>query len=420
MSTLDEGPAYEFISGLINLNYSNRQIAERVSESYFPTSEKSIRRWKKRHISPQISLQAPSPSSVSYSENEAEITTSPTFNSKISDPNQMIRERGLSVSDWVVDHVVANEWSSPSGQPLYQTKLSLKRVKGRSDQILPARPEGLVFAKPAKLDHSKTIQGIAVSDHHAPYQNAHLHECVLAFLEDYQLDQIAILGDLVDCPDVSRHRFNPAFKASTQRCVDEGYKIIRDYRKVAPNATMQFIEGNHSARLRNYIIDNAREIYGLKPGSDEEEELRPSLSLASLLRFDELQIEYEDTDETYEYKMIKLSPKLGAIHGTKPTNGGGNTVRRAIEKYNHSLLQADTHRQAIIQKTTYSIDQEPEVHLGAEIGCLCKIDKGLGYSKHSDWQNGFCFYSLYPDGTFRVELATYLKGALYFRDKRYS
>jgi hypothetical protein len=55
-----------------------------------------------------------------------------------------------------------------------------------------------------------------------------------------------------------------------------------------------------------------------------------------------------------------------------------------------------------------------------EAGCMCRIDGGLGYAVNPSWQNGFSTAVVWPDGSHVIELATFVDGALRWRDQRYS
>jgi hypothetical protein len=67
----------------------------------------------------------------------------------------------------------------------------------------------------------------------------------------------------------------------------------------------------------------------------------------------------------------------------------------------------------------------------AEAGCLCRIDQKPykdrqwpNYTVAPDWQQGFSTAVIHPDGTFRIENATYVKmkgkGVLLWRDEQYA
>jgi hypothetical protein len=83
------------------------------------------------------------------------------------------------------------------------------------------------------------------------------------------------------------------------------------------------------------------------------------------------------------------------------------------------VIVGHTHHQRINHQTSWGIDRKPKVLLGVEAGCMCRVDGGLGYSVNADWQQGFCTVNVWKDGTFKVDLATFFDGALYWRDRRW-
>jgi hypothetical protein len=51
---------------------------------------------------------------------------------------------------------------------------------------------------------------------------------------------------------------------------------------------------------------------------------------------------------------------------------------------------------------------------------MCRVDGGLGYVVNPDWQAGFATAVVWPDGSHVLELATFVDGALRWRDQRYT
>jgi hypothetical protein len=336
----------------------------------------------------------------------------------------MLRQRGLDPTDWYVDSVISNEWDAPSGGgnkvKMYQTKFTAKRK--RKGGIQAARPDGW---KPKRSTPWVPFPGgkeltVALPDQHAPYHDLAVHATVLQWLEEHRPQKGILLGDLLDFADISRHRFDPAWSASTQTCLDSAYSVLVDYLNASPDTDWTLIEGNHEARLRNTMIDYARDLYGLRPGALATEEPEdPALSISHLLRLDELGITYKGSNSTYEHTKIPLSKHLAAIHGDIAVKGSGSSVLKALDQYGHSIIQGHCHRQAIVYKTIYDLQGHPGVMLGAEAGCLCQLEGGLGYTVNANWQQGFLSVTTFTDQKFHVEPAMFVNGALYYRDERY-
>jgi predicted phosphodiesterase len=423
-SPLDREPYFSEIKGLIGEGETNSYIATIITGGLkLPTTEKSIRRFRKRH-GLFVNNKAAN-AGYKISGDEGEITSFANRTNPMDDPDAMLRERGLDPEEWLIVDSFLNEWDGPSAEEgivtYHQLKLHLKKKKPEL-QILAARSDG--WKAPKKNISSSRKSGnhltVLLSDQHAPYHDQDLHRAVLQWLEENKPERGILLGDILDFSDISRHRFDPAWCATTQECVDSAYQLALDYVQASPDTEWELCEGNHEARLRNMLIDYVRDLHGLRPGITEGEiPGHEAYGLINLLRLDELGIRYRGGRGTYEHTKIQINKYLGAVHGDKATKGAGTSVSKTLEQYGHSIIQGHSHRQAIMHKTTYDIDGHPTVLLGSEIGCLCQLEGGLGYTINSDWQQGFGVVTTWSDGRFHMDLATYVRGALYHRGQRY-
>lgn len=258
---------------------------------------------------------------------------------------------------------------------------------------------------------------VLCGDQHAPYHDAGLHEAFLSFLADTRPDELILLGDGGDFPTISRHRDNPAWSATPQECVDAMFEVYAEYREAAPNARFRALKGNHDIRLETELLNRAERMYGVRPAVIEGEE-EPALSLKRLLHLDKLHIELVEPEngDNYEHAQVKVSEHLGARHGWLTGEKG---AERSLERLGHSCVFGHTHHQRLIHRTLYDIDRRPRVVVGVEAGCMSQVVGGLGYSVNANWQAGFATASVWPDGTFKVDLATWADSQLYWRDRRY-
>jgi hypothetical protein len=102
---------------------------------------------------------------------------------------------------------------------------------------------------------------------------------------------------------------------------------MRDY--VAASAATQWSKliGNHDTRLREFVLKQARELYGVRratrPGDNPESSV---LSLEHLLRLDELGINLVDPHGPYDHGQVNLSKNLAVRHGWLAQKGGGKTA----------------------------------------------------------------------------------------------
>lgn len=330
--------------------------------------------------------------------------------------------RGLEPSEWEVVSMTINEWDGPlkggGTQPLRQLKIHLRRVTP-IELIAPARIDGPKWKPRSQKKAKRARKVVFVGDQQAPYLNREMHEAFCDFLYDWQPDEGVLIGDTIDFPDISRHPNTPEKDVSVQECVDSGYQLLREYREANDGVLWQKLAGNHDERLRRFQIDKADRIFGLRRAKvpNDIEEI-PVLDVGHLLRLDELGINYVRPNGDYEHEQIKVSPYLAACHGWIARKGSGASALATLEQLGYSVVHGHTHRQSLVHKTRHDIDGMTTVLVACETGCMCNID-GLGYAKAPDWQNGFATAEVFSDGTFKLDLATFVEGTLYYRDLRY-
>lgn len=346
---------------------------------------------------------------VSIKDNEVEITSEAS--SDISDPEKIVIDRGLDPDEWEFSGLTVNEWDSPTGDTLKQLKVQLKR-KNLIDFIEPARIDG-PKRKPINKKKTNSSLWFVIGDQHAPFHDEGMHESVLTLLKETKPSHATCLGDLGEFSEISRHRHNPAWKATTQQSVDASYNVLSDYVNASPNTEWTFIEGNHENRLRNLIIDYVKDLYGLKQGGNGA----VTMSIEHLLRLDELGIKFIGDSNTYEYSKVKVNKNLAIVHGHIATKHSGTSALKTLEHFGHSIIQGHTHRQSQVFKTVRDIEDMPEVLTGVEAGCGCKTKKGIGYAPQSDWQQGAVMIELYENDLFKVDLMPFIKGNLLWRSE---
>lgn len=393
------------IEAWLSEGVSQNQIVNNLAELGIPTSNRSVGRALIRWGSGMV-----------MSGDEAAITSKPSTTMKTAE--DLMEERDLNPEEWEIISVIVNTWDSPTGDTLNQLKVHLKR-KVPMNVIAPARTDGPTF-KAKKKAKEDTTRVVLVGDQQAPYQDERLHDAFCNFLADYQPHKGVLIGDTIDLPDISRHPANPETDVTVQECIDAGYNILKNYREANEDTAWQKLAGNHDERLRRIVVDNVRQIYGVRRAAVPGEILdSPVLDVSYLLRLDELGIEYTNPNGDYEQAQVTLSPNLAARHGWIARKGSGASALATLDHLGYSVVIGHSHRQSLVHKTYHTIEGKPYTLAAAETGCMCRIDGGLGYAVSPNWQNGFTTAEIFPDGTFKLDLATYVDGKLYFRNTTY-
>lgn len=160
-------------------------------------------------------------------------------------------------------------------------------------------------------------------------------EAQLQAIRIFRPHRIVIIGDALDFAELSRYRQDPTFALTMQPAINFLYAyLVRVREIVGAGCRISYIAGNHEARLNLYVVDNARALYGLKPGGSKPDDW-PLMSVPVLLRLGELKIEYSDeypSGEVYLTKKGAARPLLCAH--TRPN---GKKDRRASVIHGHEV-----------------------------------------------------------------------------------
>lgn len=246
---------------------------------------------------------------------------------------------------------------------------------------------------------------VAASDFHIPFYDPILLDLFYHFLADFKPDILVINGDFLDCASISkfdkvphRHRF--------KNDLEIGKKILRKFRDILPNAEIYYIEGNHSFRLRQYIIRNAPELYEIYP------------TLKDLLELDQLRIEWIGTKESAS-RWIDTYKRFGQLyigHFDRVNKHSGMTAKALVEDKGISVAQAHVHRLGQYNKRL----EDGTQLVGLEMGCMCDLDPN--YMGHANWQSGWLVVYLDQDGSgrFHHTLIHALGYRFFFNGKDYN
>jgi hypothetical protein len=367
---------------------------------------------------------------------DVEITSKARFEQadQASTPDDLLEERGLDPHEWEIVNLVINEWEALTAvneetgenevKTLRQLKIHCKR-KTPLKLILPARvPGNYIRPKPLRIRYADGGSKLVafVGDQHVPKHDTVLHDLFLEWLEYNKPAEAILVGDTLDLPDVSKYQDNPEWDSTVQEGIDAGYLVLRDYVQASEGTSWKKLLGNHDDRLRDRLLSYHTRLYGVRralvPGQEAEDSV---WSIKNLLRLDELGIEVEDPAGDYEHAQIKVGPYLGVRHGWIVRKGSGASGLATLEHLGHSVVIGHVHRQSVTHKTVHDIDGNPKTLGAMEIGTMAHIDVyGQGYGVAPDWQGGWGTAQVWEDGTFKLDLATYVDGKLYWRDQRYS
>lgn len=223
---------------------------------------------------------------------------------------------------------------------------------------------------------------INISDLHIPYHDPHAWQLTLGIVSLVKPTKVNILGDALDFYQLSTFDKDPKQleNGRLQEDFDQWFRMARDLQRAAPDACkFTFLPGNHEDRLRRYLNRNP-ELYGLR-----------ALELPSLMRLDELGIEY------FESEVEIIPGLLVGKHGEVVRKDSGYSARGELEreKYAISTITGHTHRLG-----THYARTRLRVVKAHENGCLCLLNPE--YVKNPNWQQGLTITTHFGGELFHV------------------
>lgn len=296
----------------------------------------------------------------------------------------------------------------------------------------PAPLDTRQFAAPSLIHKWKVC--VAGADSQIGYRNVegvldpfHDEDAMALFNRIVEIERparVVLAGDIIDLAEQGRWTQEAGFALTTQAAFDRTYRWLVDLRN-ATDGDIDLIEGNHDKRMQNFVELNAKSAFGLKRAGWPDE--WPVMSIPYLLRLDELNVTYYDA---YPNAHVWINNNLRAEHGTK-VNSNGSTAQRYLNETPHvSRLFGHTHRQEVVQRTTW--DRMGKIRSQAiNPGCLCRVDgavpgvhssvgaNGKPATYYEDWQQGAAVIR-YTEDEFFVELVQFDEGKTVYQGQEIS
>src|SRR5256712_6585329 len=123
---------------------------------------------------------------------------------------------------------------------------------------------------------------VIANDFHIPFHDEKALLLFQLFLRRERPDWLILNGDFQDCWEISNYDLTPRTGKEFKEEIQIGKRVLRSFRRSLPRSRITWIEGNHEFRLRKYLIQRAKELYGLS-----------GLSIPEIFDLKRLAIEYQ-------------------------------------------------------------------------------------------------------------------------------
>lgn len=287
------------------------------------------------------------------------------------------------VSEWKVRNVIKEVRGESI--PGKQAPTPEERVKMQREAEQVKLPQ--IVIKVPKLSEKKapkktTETWVFGSDFHAPYHHEPSCNIFYNVISDLQPDKVIVLGDLLNLDQFSRYPGEGKYPGAPTWIeeIAESGKILGNIKQAAPNASLEWFEGNHEMRLKKHLMREDPILYG-----------KIDISKLFLLSDNEHAItsaenfKYIDTPEIFHSDL-----NLIVKHGEKVRKHSGMSAAAEIDELLISVIMGHCHRLGLYRKSSGRsryMNQQPL--FGIETGCLCKYDIPYREGSTSNWQHGF-------------------------------
>lgn len=180
---------------------------------------------------------------------------------------------------------------------------------------------------PANVIHGARVRrtgswAIALPDMHVPFHSGPAVDLVSFVVERitklYRASlgdpELILLGDYLDCLEVSKHRKDPELNVKFRTEVDRGVEMRVRLESLAPWLAKTITLGNHENRLRNYITDHAPALEGIVPSIGDLLAMPANgwtvVPYGDVYRFGDLHVVH-DVDTAGVYAHVRSAARMG-------------------------------------------------------------------------------------------------------------
>lgn len=316
---------------------------------------------------------------------------------EFSFPEERISDRIMGVAE------AAAKYENPDKIRLEK---QIKELRERNDILekkleLAEKHAELAAAKAAKTikkhrarkKRGDFIQAI-VPDFHGSRLDMEAVSAMFHDLEAIKPRRIIHLGDGIDCGGFLAEHHTMGYVAETLETFEQDIALANwfwdEIYKIAPNAEIDYIEGNHERRIETWCVTKA-----LRKGPDAQF-LLDRLSPRTLLNLDKRGISYFRQGEFYDGLPINGTIKRGKCHYTHGWSTAMHAAAAHLKKCGGNIVYGHTHRADFASSRTLVAGV-----VGAwSPGCLSIKQPLWRHTDPTEWSHGYGLQIMSENGEF--------------------
>jgi UDP-2,3-diacylglucosamine pyrophosphatase LpxH len=224
---------------------------------------------------------------------------------------------------------------------------------------------------------------VVVPDSHGCFIDGPALSAFLGDLAAIKPAEIIMLGDHLDCGGFLAQHQTIGFVAESDYSYAEDVEACNQFldaiQKRAPKATIEYLFGNHEARVERWVITQT-----LRNKRDGEF-LMKTFAAENSLSLERRGIQFFKQGVFYDGLPLPATIRRGHCHFTHGIYTSSNAAAAHLRKYGGNVVFGHTHR-----ADSYTIRTVKAGVIGAwNPGCLCQLQRLWNHTALTDWSHGY-------------------------------
>lgn len=247
---------------------------------------------------------------------------------------------------------------------------------------------------PARKQKGKNYVRVAIPDTHGCIIDKSAISAVLSDLEIISPHEVIMLGDHLECGGFLAQHHTLGYVAQTEYTFEDDViacnMLLDSIQRLAPNGTIDYIEGNHERRLENWCVTQS-----LKNKGDAAY-LRRMFSAESVLSLEKRGINWIRQGKYYDNLPLPATIKRGHCYFTHGISTAQHAAAVHVRKFGGNVVYGHTHR---VDEYTVRTIKAGTISAWSP-GCLCILQPLWMHTNPTDWAHGYGVQLVNEDGTF--------------------
>lgn len=297
------------------------------------------------------------------------------------------------VQDWSRNEATESQELLTMRSRLKQLEAQLKRERSTKEMLeqtlerLRGSRVKLRLDRKAKTSKGGVTLRVIVPDSHGCFIDQAAASAMLADIKLLKPSSIILLGDHLDCGGFLAEHHTWGYVAETDYSFEDDVEATNQFldqlQSAAPQATIEYLEGNHERRIERWIVTDA--LRSGKGSRSDVKMLNSMFSTETVLGLDRRKIAIYKQGEWYDGCHVPGTIMRDNCYFTHGQFTSKAAAAAHLAKYNSNIWFGHTHRMDMATKRTVSSGP-----IGAwNPGCLCKLQPYWMHQNLTDWVNGY-------------------------------